>query len=175
MGLTCDPEAHRGNGMSRPVWGILPLWAIVLGACQPVAEPASGSGATPADDTAVVAPADGLLLAADLPRDGPDTCHARDDTIASQARLPAPDGSPSRWFRIPCDAETDPDFVSALQRALSARGFYGGAVNGEVDPATRAAIANYQRSLGLRSGVLSTAAARTLGLVIWEPGASVWD
>lgn len=71
------------------------------------------------------------------------------------------------WFRIPCRSEVSSEsvFVASLQRALKARGLYGGAVTGDMDAATDAAVLRYQSANGLESGVLSLAAAQALGLV----------
>ena len=71
------------------------------------------------------------------------------------------------WFRIPCRADVGSElaFTASLQRALKARGLYGGAVNGEMDPATEAAILRFQAANGLDSTVLSLAAAQALGLM----------
>lgn len=79
-----------------------------------------------------------------------------------------------RWFETPCSAELTPDFIASLQRALWVRGIYGGPVNGEMTPHTRAAIRTFQKQQGLDSSVLSRAAARQLGLVAFgevPPGA----
>ena len=69
------------------------------------------------------------------------------------------------WFRMPCPALVDPDFIGTLQRALKVRGFYRGAVSGAMDAATRRAVRNYQAPQGLDSGTLSLLAARQLGLI----------
>ena len=69
------------------------------------------------------------------------------------------------WFETPCAADLTPEFVSSLQRALKARGHYRGAITGEMDARTRAAVRRYQAPEGLDSGILSLAAARKLGLV----------
>lgn len=72
------------------------------------------------------------------------------------------------WYRIPCekDLSAGPEvFTASLQRALKARGFYGGDITGISDPATRAAVMSFQRRLGLESDVLSFEAARALGLI----------
>jgi hypothetical protein len=75
------------------------------------------------------------------------------------------------WFRIPCRSEVDSEsvFVASLQRALKARGLYGGAVTGDMDDATDSAVLRYQSANGLESGVLSLAAAQALGLVAVGP------
>lgn len=68
------------------------------------------------------------------------------------------------WFQTPCAAQTTPDFVASVQRALKARDLYDGAVNGKMDRATRAAIRDYQAKRGLDSGILSLQTARQFGL-----------
>lgn len=72
------------------------------------------------------------------------------------------------WFETPCPADLSPDFVASLQRALKARAMYRGAINGDMDARTRAAVRKYQKLEGLDSGILSIAAARKLGLVAVE-------
>ncbi|WP_068311644.1 peptidoglycan-binding domain-containing protein [Aliiruegeria sabulilitoris] len=69
------------------------------------------------------------------------------------------------WFETPCPNSFTPDVVASLQRALQARGYYAGDINGALDSATRSAIRNYQKPQGLNSSVLSLTAARQLGLV----------
>lgn len=69
------------------------------------------------------------------------------------------------WFETPCAGILTPDFVASLQRALSARGLYRGAITGLMDKRTRAAVRRYQSPQGLDSGILSMAAARKLGLI----------
>jgi hypothetical protein len=140
------------------------------------------------------APGGGAPLdVAALPEGAPGSCHARGmtaaviETVTDQVReaeaVRAPDGrilSPARfrtetatrilrprgvhWFETPC-ALADPDFVRQVQRALAARGLYGGEAHGRYDAATREAVAAYQAGTGPESGTLSMAAARSLGLV----------
>lgn len=69
------------------------------------------------------------------------------------------------WFETPCPADLTPDFVASLQRALSARTLYRGAISGQMDGRTRTAVRKFQRLEGLDSGILSLAAAQRLGLV----------
>ncbi len=73
----------------------------------------------------------------------------------------------SVWFAVPCpeDGLGAPSFTASLQRALKARGHYGAAVTGEMDPATQEALRAYQAANGLDSPVLSLAAGRALGLI----------
>jgi hypothetical protein len=70
-----------------------------------------------------------------------------------------------RWFEIPCPPTFTVEFVSTLQRALSARGQYSGPVNGNMDAATRRAVLAVQTAEGLPSDVLSIDTARALGIV----------
>jgi hypothetical protein len=72
------------------------------------------------------------------------------------------------WFRTPCATEMTPDFIATLQRALKARRFYKGSVNGVLDTRTQASIRRYQSMRGLESALLSLAAARQLGIVAYE-------
>ncbi|MGR3456163.1 peptidoglycan-binding domain-containing protein [Pseudooceanicola sp.] len=77
------------------------------------------------------------------------------------------------WFRTPCLPEMTPEFIASLQRALAARGLYGGQITGVIDGPTRTAIRAYQKPEGLDSGTLSLAAARKLGLAVVDlPGQS---
>ena len=69
------------------------------------------------------------------------------------------------WFRAPCPAEYTLEFVTTLQRALKARGFYLLPLTGALDAGTRDAVRRYQAERGLDSPRLSLAAARELGLV----------
>ncbi len=69
------------------------------------------------------------------------------------------------WFLVPCEIDLTPDFVASVQRALTARGLYGGSITGEMNTGTRAAVRRFQKPQGLDSGILSLAAARKLGLV----------
>lgn len=73
------------------------------------------------------------------------------------------------WFQTPCARDLTPDFVASLQRALEARGYYRGPISGEMDARTRAAVRSYQAPQGLDSGIVSSAAARKLGLVASGP------
>lgn len=80
------------------------------------------------------------------------------------------------WFQIPCEIQArDPDFIAALQRALAARGLYPGPVNGQMTRRTERAVRDYQAPQGLDSPVLSLAAARQLGLSLWNPELAAGD
>ncbi|MCG6903130.1 MAG: peptidoglycan-binding protein [Rhodobacter sp.] len=78
------------------------------------------------------------------------------------------------WFETPCAHELTPEFLSTLQRALKARGFYAGPINGELTPRTRRAVRAFQKPQGLDSSILSKAAARQLGLVSYGPVPEGW-
>jgi len=69
------------------------------------------------------------------------------------------------FFETPCPPRWTPDFIASIQRALKTRAIYTGPVSGDLDPATRAAIRNFQIARGLNSAILSTESARALGLV----------
>ncbi|MCR9125083.1 MAG: peptidoglycan-binding protein [Rhodobacteraceae bacterium] len=69
------------------------------------------------------------------------------------------------WFETPCPDRMTPEVIASLQRALTARALYRGAISGAMDARTRAAIRRYQQPQGLDSGILSLAAARQLGLI----------
>lgn len=71
-------------------------------------------------------------------------------------------------FEIPCADNLPADFTASLQRALSARALYSGAITGQMDANTRAAVRRYQQPDGIDSGTLSLAAARKLGLIAVE-------
>ncbi len=74
------------------------------------------------------------------------------------------------WFETPCSMHAeDPDYIATLQRALEARGHYSGPISGVLDQTTVEAVRVYQAPQGLNSGVLSLAAARQLGLSLWDP------
>ena len=78
------------------------------------------------------------------------------------------------WFETPCSADLTPHFITTLQRALEARGHYRGPINGEMTARTRRAIRSYQQEQGLDSAILSKAAARQLGLVVYPKPPEGW-
>lgn len=60
----------------------------------------------------------------------------------------------------------DGDLVVGVQRELRRRGFYGGAVNGVSDLATRTAIRSYEARAGLPvTGQIGTMLLRSLGFI----------
>lgn len=72
------------------------------------------------------------------------------------------------WYEVPCAADMTPEFISSVQRALEARGYYRGPITGEMDKRTKDAVQRYQKAEGLDSKTLSVAAARKLGLIAVE-------
>lgn len=67
-------------------------------------------------------------------------------------------------FKAPCPADMTPEFISSLQRALAARGYFSGNVTGDYDAPTAAAVRQYQTERGLDSNQVSLDSARALGL-----------
>lgn len=72
------------------------------------------------------------------------------------------------WYEVPCAADLTPEFISSVQRALIARGYYRGPVTGDMTARTKDAVQRYQKDQGLNSRTLSMAAARKLGLIAVE-------
>lgn len=71
-------------------------------------------------------------------------------------------------FATPCPEQLTPEFISSVQRALTARGYYSGGVTGTIDAQTAAALRRYQSERGLESAQLSLETARDLGLIAVE-------
>lgn len=69
------------------------------------------------------------------------------------------------WFETPCEEVWTEEFTASLQRALTVRGLFYGAISGQRDARTHAAIRRYQKAGGLDSAILSLESARRLGLV----------
>lgn len=86
-------------------------------------------------------------------------------------------GAAPRDERIetPCPDQMTPEVVQSLQRALTARGLYGGPVTGVYGKLTSAAVESYQTPRGLPSSVLSLRTARELGLIAYQPTGSETD
>ncbi len=171
-------------------WVILTA-SLALGACQPGAVGAP----TPADLSAELIPRDGTRP----PAGPPGACWDRDtlptviETVTEQVLVQperrAADGSvlspavfrtetrqqivqdrAQVWFRAPCMAALNLDFVATLQRALKARGVYLLPVTGVYDAATAEAVRRYQAPRGFDSPRLTLAAARQLGIVAADLG-----
>jgi hypothetical protein len=69
-------------------------------------------------------------------------------------------------FETPCGSVLTPQFNASVQRALLARGYYRGAINGTLDQRTASAIERFQTDQDdVHTGTLTLRTARTLGLV----------
>ena len=93
-------------------------------------------------------------------RTGKDTQTASDSSTAKQR------DHQDVFILIPCADQMIPDSTATLQRALKARGYYAGAVTGQLSLATLLAVRRYQAGRGLDSAVLSLKAAQALGLAV---------
>tara|TARA_R110001599_G_scaffold56620_4_gene156443 strand:- start:9475 stop:10587 length:1113 start_codon:yes stop_codon:yes gene_type:complete len=68
------------------------------------------------------------------------------------------------WRMIPCEREISKDLVYGLQRALRAKGYDTGGLDGVLGKYTLAAIHDYQKSQGLATGRLSVEVIEALGV-----------
>jgi hypothetical protein len=69
-------------------------------------------------------------------------------------------------FETPCASLMTPQFVASVQRALIARGYYRGGINGTLDTRTTAAIERFQAAQNdVHTGTLTLKTAQVLGLV----------
>ncbi|MEP1537011.1 MAG: peptidoglycan-binding domain-containing protein [Paracoccaceae bacterium] len=95
---------------------------------------------------------------------GPDGHIQEAPQYRTESRATVVTARQDNWFQTPCPSAWTPAFISSVQRALTARGAYDGAISGEVDAQTRAAILAYQQDRGLNSATLSVETAQALGL-----------
>lgn len=86
-------------------------------------------------------------------------------TYASESRQRMVRDRATVWIRTPCRDAITPGTVAILQRALRARGYYLGPLDGELTAETLTAIRRYQADGGLDTPVLSLKAAQSLGLI----------
>ncbi len=160
-----------------------------IAACAVLA--ACGGGGGPVPDSGAGVPA---FIAAEIESGADGRCFGRDITpavvqtvtvqILDRPAVTAPDGTVTEaaiyrsevrqeiarereevLFETICPPAFTLDFVASMQRALSARGFYRGPVNGILDADTGRAVQDFQRERGPDSPLLSIDAARSLGLV----------
>ncbi|MDF1692047.1 MAG: peptidoglycan-binding domain-containing protein [Zhongshania sp.] len=68
------------------------------------------------------------------------------------------------WRMIPCERELSKELVYSVQRALRAKGYDTGGVDGVLGKYTLAAIHDYQKSQGLATGRLSVEVIEALGI-----------
>ena len=167
---------------------------LALAACVPADERDAFAAPLSADAGAVE-----VMRGAGPPNADPSACYANEstpaviETVTEQVMLQPPqiatDGSVREpaifvtethqriveerrelWFEIPCELQLgDPDFIASMQRALGARGLYLGPITGVMNRRTERAVRDFQAPQGLDSDVLSMAAARQLGLALWNP------
>lgn len=71
-------------------------------------------------------------------------------------------------FETVCPQNYTDERVRTLQRALKARGFYAGEINGTLDRATGFAIQRFQREDGPDTVLLAIETARKLGVVAFD-------
>ncbi|SPJ24813.1 peptidoglycan-binding domain-containing protein [Palleronia abyssalis] len=72
------------------------------------------------------------------------------------------------WFDTPCRDSWTPAFIASVQRALIVRQLMNGPADGVMDRRTRSAIRVFQRDEGINSDVLSIAAGKRLGLIVYD-------
>ncbi|WP_375260473.1 peptidoglycan-binding protein [Palleronia sp.] len=72
------------------------------------------------------------------------------------------------WFDTPCRDAWTPEFIASVQRALIVRGYMDGPATGGIDRETRQAIRAFQKVEGINSDVLSIAAGKRLGLIVYD-------
>jgi hypothetical protein len=174
---------------------LIPLAGLLaLAACVPASERSAFAEPLTAGEDAVE-----VMRGAGPPNADPSSCYAHEatpaviETVTEQVMLQPPqiatDGRVREpgvfitetqqriveerrelWFEVPCELQqADAEFISTLQRALAARGLYQGPVTGEMNRRTERAVRDFQAPQGLDSAVLSLAAARQLGLALWDP------
>jgi His-Xaa-Ser repeat protein HxsA len=72
---------------------------------------------------------------------------------------------PRTYYRSAPDYDDGSSLEADVQRALKRRGYYAGSIDGDIGPASRAAIREYQSERGLeRTGRIDAALLRSLGL-----------
>ena len=72
------------------------------------------------------------------------------------------------WFRKICTPTLSPEFISSLERALAARGYFKGRVTGTLSNRLKTAIQLYQSDAGLDTSVPSHAMGFRFGLLTDE-------
>ncbi|MCA2009916.1 peptidoglycan-binding protein [Cereibacter sphaeroides] len=146
---------------------VLPLClTAVLAACQSSApEPATRAEPAPEAGRPATIPDNACWTTDRIPAVTETTFvpSGADATLAPQEQVIAP--AQDRLFAVLCPEQVTEDFIASLQRALTARGHYGGAIDGEWGPELAEAVRGYQSTQGLNSNILSLEAAQRLGLV----------
>ncbi|WP_372741780.1 peptidoglycan-binding protein [Neptunomonas sp.] len=70
------------------------------------------------------------------------------------------------WRSILCETNTKPSLISDLQRALKAKGYNPGSIDGILGKGTMAAVNAYQKANGMASGQLTMNTLKSLGVAI---------
>jgi topoisomerase IA-like protein len=70
------------------------------------------------------------------------------------------------WAEIICANEQSIIFIQSLQRALAARGHYGGAITGVIDKRTKRALRKAQKGAGVNTAEVTLDLAENYGLVL---------
>ncbi len=69
-----------------------------------------------------------------------------------------------KWMPVLCEANVTTETVRSLQRALSAKGYSPGSIDGQLGPGTMDAVMKYQRAEGLAIGELTLQTLKKLGV-----------
>lgn len=170
--VACAPAGDR-NAFADPMTAGDSAVAVMRGAGPPDADPLAcyGRKSIPAVIETVT---EQIMLQPPQPRAGgtgdvEDT--GRDAAIlVTQTQQRIVRERRDLWFEVPCALEAgDAEFIASLQRALKARGLYEGPITGTLTQRTGRAIRAFQAPQGLDSEILSLAAAKQLGLALWNP------
>jgi hypothetical protein len=70
------------------------------------------------------------------------------------------------WRSILCETNTQPSLIRDLQRALKAKGYNPGSIDGILGQDTMAAVNSYQKTKGMASGQLTINTLKSLGVAI---------
>lgn len=69
-----------------------------------------------------------------------------------------------KWMPVLCETNVTTETVRSLQRALQAKGYNPGSVDGQLGPGTMQAVSAYQRAEGLATGELTLQTLNKLGV-----------
>jgi hypothetical protein len=70
----------------------------------------------------------------------------------------------TKWVPVVCKTNINATMVREVQRALKDKGYYHGAIDGNLGPATNSALRAYQKANGLPAAGLSIATMESLGV-----------
>ena len=69
-----------------------------------------------------------------------------------------------QWREVLCETNTTPGIISNIQKALNSKGYKISTIDGDFGPATRNAVAKFQKDNNLPTGGLTISTVRALGL-----------